>query len=410
MFGAVAVPLAAVVVTLALGRMGGVAADRLALAAWRHHRSPRRLVPAPEGVPPVPAFFAGGALGHSNGRATDPRPSPLTLPLVAIGADGVVDLGSDGFAVLCRASAVSFSLRTATEQEALVAGFGRYLNSLSEPTQILIRAEPIDLGPMIADLERAAPALPHLGLEDAARAHARFLGELAATRDLLRREVLVVLRQRGGEGARARLLRRAEEATAALSAAGVTLALLAGDEASSCLGRALDPAGLPGPLIMGRGTGGSHGLDTVEVGRTARALRLRPTPTAQVTAHKREDGRERFTGHGSQQHGSPHSRRFGGGGERGVVSPRRLALRARRDRGRRPGGFGSATIGVPVSPSSGIRERWGWAGSSPSRPIPGDSISRSTSNRSRPSWRPTACGVRWPVSNRDAAPMRARVV
>jgi PrgI family protein len=250
-FAAVAAPLAAVVVTLALGRMGGVAADRLALAAWRHHRSPRRLVPAPEGVPPVPAFFAGGALGRSNGPAREPRSSPLTLPLVAIGADGVVDLGSDGFAVLCRASAVSFSLRTATEQEALVAGFGRYLNSLSEPTQILIRAEPIDLGPMIAALERAAPALPHLGLEEAARAHARFLGELAATRDLLRREVLVVLRQRGGDGARVRLLRRAEEATAALSAAGVTLALLAGDEASRCLGRALDPAGLPGAADHG---------------------------------------------------------------------------------------------------------------------------------------------------------------
>ncbi len=107
-----------------------------------------------------------------------------------------------------------------------MAGFGRYLNSLAEPAQVLIRAEPIDLAPAIAELERAAPGLPHPGLEEAAREHARFLADLAATRDLLRREVLVVLRQPAGDGAAGRLRRRAEEASAALAAAGVTLEVL----------------------------------------------------------------------------------------------------------------------------------------------------------------------------------------
>lgn len=232
-FVAVGAPVAGMATLLALGRMGGMSADRLVLAAWRQHRSPRRLVPAPDGLPAVPELIVA---------STGQPPAPLRLPLVGVGEDGLVDLGPDGFAAVCRASAVSFSLRTPVEQEALVAGFGRYLNSLAEPAQVLIRAEPFDLAPAIAELERRAPGLPHPGLEAAAREHARFLSDLATTRDLLRREVLLVLRQPVGDGAKGRLRRRAEEATAAMAAAGVTLEVLDRQSAQACLSGALDPA------------------------------------------------------------------------------------------------------------------------------------------------------------------------
>ena len=126
-YGALALPLGSLAAMLALGRFEGAAADRWVTAAWRHHRSPHRLVPAPDGVPPAPLFAAGLA---------GPLPAPLRLPLIGVAADGVVDLGTDGLALVCRASAVTFALRTPTEQEALVAGFARFLNSLSEPIQI----------------------------------------------------------------------------------------------------------------------------------------------------------------------------------------------------------------------------------------------------------------------------------
>jgi hypothetical protein len=124
----------------------------------------------------------------------------------------------------------------------LVAGFARFLNSLAEPIQILVRAEPVDLSPTIDRLLEDAPGLPHPALEAAARAHARFLAELAERRDLLAREVLVVLRQTNAQDSAGRLHRRAAEATTALGAAGVTLVVLAGPAAAECLGRCLDPA------------------------------------------------------------------------------------------------------------------------------------------------------------------------
>lgn len=242
-FAAVAVPGAAVAALLAMGRIEGQSADRLALSAWRQLRSPRRLVPAPGGVRAAPAWVAAnpGAL-----------PSPLRLPLHAVDTDGVVDLGLCGLAVIARASSVTFSLRTPVEQEALVAGLARWCNSLADPVQVVVRAEPVDLAPMIAGLLDAAPGLAHPGLEQAATEHARFLSDLAAARTLLRREVLVVLRQppspsSTGEGARARLRRRGDEAVSALAGAGVTLSVLDGDAVTACLWRAVDPASPPRP-------------------------------------------------------------------------------------------------------------------------------------------------------------------
>ena len=254
-FAAVAVPVAALAALLAMGRIEGQSADRLALSAWRQLRSPRRLVPAPGGVPAAPAWVAANP---------GPLPAPLRLPLDAVGADGVVDLGPDGLAALCRASSVTFSLRTPVEQEALVTGFARWCNSLAEPAQLVVRAEPVDLTPMIDGLLDAAPGLPHPGLEQAANEHAGFLAELAAGRTLLRREVLVVLRQppssnSAGDGSRERLRRRAEEAVSALAAAGVTLTVLDADAAAACLWRAVDPASssrppgaaAPGEIVTG---------------------------------------------------------------------------------------------------------------------------------------------------------------
>jgi hypothetical protein len=237
-FGVVAVPVGAVAAMLALGRFEGIAADRWVVSAWRHHRSPRRLVPAPDGITPTPAFLNQAAPG-----GVAPVPAPLRLPVTDVRADGIVDLGADGLAVICRASAVTFSLRTPAEQEALVAGFARFLNSLGEPVEIVVRAEPVDLTAAIDALLDAAPGLPHPALEAAARRHARFLADLADRRDLLRREVLVVLRQRSGDDPAGRLHRRASEAATALAAAGVTLTVSDGAAAAACLARALDPAG-----------------------------------------------------------------------------------------------------------------------------------------------------------------------
>ncbi|MHB1928006.1 MAG: PrgI family protein, partial [Acidimicrobiales bacterium] len=235
-YAAAAIPAAAAAVVLAVGRIEGTSADRYLISALGHRRSPRRMVPAPGGIPAASAPVAGQA---------GPAPAPLRLAVVGVDEHGVVDLGGDGRALICRAHASSFSLRTPAEQEAMVAGFGRWLNSLSEPVQIVVRAEPVDLASTVAALEQAAPGLPHPDLEAACRDHAGFLADLAR-RGLLARQVLVALRHppnsSGNDGGGEGLARRATQAGAALAAAGITLQSLDQAAATSLLAGAADPA------------------------------------------------------------------------------------------------------------------------------------------------------------------------
>lgn len=163
--------------------------------------------------------------------------------------------------MICAASTVNFALRTPQEQMALVGVFARWLHSLTGPAQILVRSEDIDVAPLISGLHNRAPSLPHPALERAATEHAEFLTGLAGRRDLLRSQVLIVLREPRGRspglpqrpargsirgpvrdsGAGQRVLRRADETARALSPAGINLRVLSGGEAAAVLASCCNP-------------------------------------------------------------------------------------------------------------------------------------------------------------------------
>lgn len=220
-FFALAIPVGAAAAILALGQRDGISLDRLLVAAIRQRIRPRHQVAAPEGVRPAPEWVTAAATSTATGAtgtartgkcAASPRakraavpgreqisPSALRLPAEAVtdtGSDiGVVDLGADGLAVVAVASTVNFALHTPAEQEALAASFGRYLHSLTAPVQVLVRAERLDLSGQIAELRARAGGLPHPALEAAAVEHADYLAQLGEQTDLLRRRVLLVLRE-----------------------------------------------------------------------------------------------------------------------------------------------------------------------------------------------------------------------
>ncbi len=239
---ALAWPVVVAGLALAVGRRDGLGLDRLLLAAWRQQRAPHRMVPAPEGVRPPPAWLPAAP-------GAGAPPAPLALPVRGLDSDGVLDLGPDGVAVVCRASSLTFGLRTEAEQAALVAVFARFLHAIAPPVgvQVLVRAVPADLAGMRAAVERAAGGLPHPALERAAREHAAFLGALAARRDVLSREILVVFRQPtpAGDAAAEVLGRCAEQAAALLAAAGITLRRLGGAQTTAALARSASPDRLP---------------------------------------------------------------------------------------------------------------------------------------------------------------------
>ena len=243
-FAAMAAPVALAATALVIGQRDGLSLDRLLIAAWRQARSPRRLVTAPGGVSAPPAW-AGSHLARRQGAP----PAPLDPLYRSVAGDGVIGLGDSGAAVAAAVSTVNFALRTPAEQDALTAAFGRWLNSLTGPAQILIRAGRADLTAAVTALEDAAPALPHPALEDAALGHAAFLAGLAEGRDLLTRQVLLVVREphRAGpaaaraSGAAARAAQRGAEAARLLGAADLTVSVLDGGQVTALLAAAADP-------------------------------------------------------------------------------------------------------------------------------------------------------------------------
>ncbi|MFD1935128.1 PrgI family protein [Nonomuraea mangrovi] len=240
-FAAFAVPVGLAGILLAIVQHDGIPLDRYLLFALRHRHAPKHLVATAEDIPAAPAWIAA---------STGPLPAPLKLPARGVGQDGLIDLGPDGVAAVAEVSTVSFALRTPEEQDSLVAVFGRCLNALSGPIQILVRAERVNLSDTIADLHRSAPQLPHPALAHAAREHAAFLANLSARHDLLRRQVLLIIREpivgsQGRTAAASRALRRLDEASRVLGACGLTIKLLDPPGVTGLLHACFDPTAPP---------------------------------------------------------------------------------------------------------------------------------------------------------------------
>jgi PrgI family protein len=248
-----AAPVGLVALALAVGWRDGLPLDRLAAAALGWWRQPRRLVVAPDGIAPPPAW--AGPPG--------PPVAPLAGPVHGLDPTGVVELGGQGWALVCQATPVNLSLRTPAEQQALLACFARLLHALTGPMQVLVRSDRTDLSPLVTRLRQQAAALPDPGLEQAALTHARWLEALTGDREVRRRQLLVVFHQPANTTSpTAALSRQAEQAAGLLAAAGVTLTVLDGDAATRALAAATNPDGRPWPaglasaaaIITGRPT------------------------------------------------------------------------------------------------------------------------------------------------------------
>ncbi|MFI5489229.1 PrgI family protein [Micromonospora echinaurantiaca] len=220
----------AVAIVIALGRRDGLPLD-----AWLRHglalsRSPRQLAPGKPRASAVAAVAGKPSV-----------PAPLRSPVTAVSPTGV--LTSEGKnRVLIACGTTNIHLRTGGEQGALLDGFGRFLNSLTGPAQIVVAAQRHDLTVHAQAVVDHAPRLPHPALQAAADDYAEFLLDLDSERDPLRRQVIAVVT---GEQV-------ADTAVRALSGLGVEATALDGPAVASALANAVDPFSppVPGPRAV----------------------------------------------------------------------------------------------------------------------------------------------------------------
>ena len=177
------------------------------------------------------------------------------LPLEAIAGD-VLRLRGGDYRCVLEAGSINFALKSEPEQEAILAGYRRFLNGLGYPLQVLVRVVPTDVEGYLAglgDARSGTGTLRRLALD-----HAAFVRRIARERTLLDRRFYVVVpagrdgapergapgwpglpwrrgaqprRQRSDlAGARRRLAFRSGEVTAGLGAFGVSTRRLGGEE------------------------------------------------------------------------------------------------------------------------------------------------------------------------------------
>lgn len=112
------------------------------------------------------------------------------LPLDEI-AGGVLRLRGGDYRAVLQAGSVNFALKSETEQEAILAGYRRFLNGLAYPLQVLVRVVPTDVEGYLAGLRTArsgTETLRRLALD-----HEAFVRRMARERTLLDRRFYVVV-------------------------------------------------------------------------------------------------------------------------------------------------------------------------------------------------------------------------
>lgn len=108
------------------------------------------------------------------------------LGIAAI-ADGVVSSVDGEHHAVLEATGTSNPFDDALRQEAVMAGFATFLNALSYPVQILVRASPIDLSSYVVAVEERGRHAGDQQLAELAHDHAMFVQQLARQRTLLER-------------------------------------------------------------------------------------------------------------------------------------------------------------------------------------------------------------------------------
>jgi hypothetical protein len=233
-FAVAVIPILGVAAVLALGCRDGLSLDGWLWAAVRYWRSPKRQVAAAEGIGATPGWAPAAE------AADGAVPQVLRLPAEAIGDDGVISLGDGSAVVLVAATTVNIGLRTGAEQAAMVAGYARWLNSLTGPVQVVVSAQRVDLTGHAQRVADAAHTLPDAALADAALDYAQFLDDIAVRRDPLWRTVTIACRATGPHAA-AEAKRRADHTATVLAALGSQTRVLDGPTALAVLTAAVDP-------------------------------------------------------------------------------------------------------------------------------------------------------------------------
>jgi hypothetical protein len=106
---------------------------------------------------------------------------------------GVVVLSGGEYRAVLEVNGTASPLADDAREEGLLAGFATFLNALSYPIQIVVRATPVDLSRYVTSLEERGRQMVGGQLAALAHDHAAFVQGLARQRTLLERRFYMIV-------------------------------------------------------------------------------------------------------------------------------------------------------------------------------------------------------------------------
>lgn len=107
--------------------------------------------------------------------------------------DGIVLLKNNAAAVVIQTTAVNFDLLSEVEQDAMIASYSQFLNSLTFPIQVIVRSKRMDISNYIESLESVEKNQANPYLKEQIRTYRTFIGELISKNEVLDKKFYIVV-------------------------------------------------------------------------------------------------------------------------------------------------------------------------------------------------------------------------
>ena len=107
--------------------------------------------------------------------------------------DNVLVLKNGGMRTILKASSINFNLKSEQEQNAIIAGYQNFLNSLEFPIQIITRSKKLDIDDYIQQVKKLGQKQENKLLQDQTFEYAEYIRRLVEYADIMEKEFYVVV-------------------------------------------------------------------------------------------------------------------------------------------------------------------------------------------------------------------------
>lgn len=126
-------------------------------------------------------------------RKTSPAMSTQRfLPIAEIRNDAIV-LKNGGVRAVLKVEALNFNLKSETEQQGIIAGYGGFVNTLTFPVQIVVRSTRTNIDEYLEQMKGYAGKQQNQLLKDQTNGYINFMQQLVEVADIMQKKFYVIV-------------------------------------------------------------------------------------------------------------------------------------------------------------------------------------------------------------------------